>query len=149
LDRKLLEILKKDRTWLKYELHCNVKTPAPLFFQNNLTFVFQMLIDVIPRTSKYVNKLAIVFYFFIPEVKQYGRSWARQYAPECFDPPISFHPCVKLGPEQSWHHFKINKWPITNYVQTQFSVIFSNISMIIMYYEYMTTQYFVRFFLSI
>ena len=30
-DRKLLEILKKDRTWLKYELHCNVKTPAPLF----------------------------------------------------------------------------------------------------------------------
>jgi hypothetical protein len=28
-DRKLLEILKKDRTWLKYELHCNVKTPAP------------------------------------------------------------------------------------------------------------------------
>jgi hypothetical protein len=19
--------------------------------------------------------------------------------------PISFHPCVKLGPEQSWHHF--------------------------------------------
>jgi hypothetical protein len=42
-DRKLLEILKKDRTWLKYELHCNVKTPAPLFFQNNLTFVIQML----------------------------------------------------------------------------------------------------------
>jgi hypothetical protein len=32
---------------------------------------------------------------------------------------------------------------------TQFSVISSNISMIIMYYEYMTTQYFVRFFLSI
>jgi hypothetical protein len=31
-DRKLLEILKKDRTWLKYELHCNIKTPAPLFF---------------------------------------------------------------------------------------------------------------------
>jgi hypothetical protein len=24
-DRKLLEILKKDRTWLKYELHCNGK----------------------------------------------------------------------------------------------------------------------------
>ena len=48
-DRKLLEILKKDRTWLKYELHCNVKTPAPLFFQNNLTFVFQMLINVFPR----------------------------------------------------------------------------------------------------
>jgi hypothetical protein len=24
--------------------------------------------------SKYVNKLAIGFYFFIPEVKQYGRS---------------------------------------------------------------------------
>ena len=24
---KLPEILKKDRTWLKYELHCNVKTP--------------------------------------------------------------------------------------------------------------------------
>ena len=22
MDRKLLEILKKDRTWLKYELHC-------------------------------------------------------------------------------------------------------------------------------
>jgi hypothetical protein len=60
--------------------------------------------------------------------------------------PISFHPCVKLGPEQSWHHFKIKKWPITNYVQTQFSVISSNISMIVMYYEYMTTQYFVRFF---
>jgi hypothetical protein len=30
-DRNLLEILKKDRTWLKYELHCNVKTPGPLF----------------------------------------------------------------------------------------------------------------------
>jgi hypothetical protein len=45
-ERKLLEILKKDRTWLKYELHCNVKTPAPLFFQNNLTFVIQMLINV-------------------------------------------------------------------------------------------------------
>ena len=45
-DRKLLEILKKDRTWLKYELHCNVKMPAPLFFQNNLTFVIQMLINV-------------------------------------------------------------------------------------------------------
>ena len=38
-DRKLLEILKKDRTWLKYELH----------FQNNLTFVIQMLINVFPR----------------------------------------------------------------------------------------------------
>jgi hypothetical protein len=36
-DRKLLEILKKDRTWLKYELHCNVKTLTPFFFQNNLT----------------------------------------------------------------------------------------------------------------
>jgi hypothetical protein len=24
-DRKLLEILKKNRTWLKYELHCNGK----------------------------------------------------------------------------------------------------------------------------
>jgi hypothetical protein len=31
-------------------------------------------------------------------------------------------------------------------VGPQFSVIFSNISMIIMYYEYMTTQYFERFF---
>ena len=48
-DRKLLEILKKDRKWLKYELHCNVKTPAPLFFQNNLTFVIEMLINVFPR----------------------------------------------------------------------------------------------------
>jgi hypothetical protein len=38
-DRKFLEILKKDRTWLKYELHCNVKTPARPFFQNNLTFM--------------------------------------------------------------------------------------------------------------
>ena len=45
-DRKLLDILKKDRKWLKYELHCNVKTPAPLFFQNNLTFVIEMLINV-------------------------------------------------------------------------------------------------------
>jgi hypothetical protein len=34
-ERKLLEILKKDWTWLIYELHCNVKTPAPLFFKNN------------------------------------------------------------------------------------------------------------------
>ena len=48
-DRKLLEILKKDQTWLKYELHCNVKILAPLFFQNNLTFVIQMLINVFPR----------------------------------------------------------------------------------------------------
>jgi hypothetical protein len=47
--RKLLEILKKDRTWLKYKLHCNVKTPAPLFFQKKLTFVIQMLIHVFPR----------------------------------------------------------------------------------------------------
>jgi hypothetical protein len=38
-DRKLLEILKRDRTWLKYELHCNVKTLAPLFSQNNLTMI--------------------------------------------------------------------------------------------------------------
>ena len=44
-DRKLLEILKKDRKWLKYELHCNVKTPAPLVFQNNLTFVIEMLMS--------------------------------------------------------------------------------------------------------
>jgi hypothetical protein len=29
-DRKLLEILKKDRKWLKYELHCNVKTPEEI-----------------------------------------------------------------------------------------------------------------------
>jgi hypothetical protein len=48
-DRKLLEILKKDRTRLKYELHCNVKTPATLFFKNNLTFVIQMLINVFLR----------------------------------------------------------------------------------------------------
>ena len=48
-DRKLLEILKKDWTWLNYELHCNVKMPAPLFFQNNLTFMIQMLINVFPR----------------------------------------------------------------------------------------------------
>ena len=48
-DIKLLGILKKDRTWLKYELHCYVKTLAPLFFQNNLTFVIQMLINVFPR----------------------------------------------------------------------------------------------------
>jgi hypothetical protein len=47
-DRKLLEIWKKDRKWLKYELHCNVKTPAPLVFQNNLTFVIEMLINVFP-----------------------------------------------------------------------------------------------------
>jgi hypothetical protein len=47
-DRKLLGILKKDWTWLKYKLHCNVKTPAPLFFQNNLTFVIQMLINDFP-----------------------------------------------------------------------------------------------------
>ena len=48
-DRKLLEILKKDRKWLKYELHWNVKTPAPLVFQYNLTFVIEMLINVFPR----------------------------------------------------------------------------------------------------
>ena len=48
-DRKLLGILKKDWTWLKYELHCNVKTQAPLFFKNNLTFVIQILINVFPR----------------------------------------------------------------------------------------------------
>jgi hypothetical protein len=47
-DRKLLGILKKHWTWLKYELHCIVKTAAPLFFQNNLTFVIQMLINVFP-----------------------------------------------------------------------------------------------------
>jgi hypothetical protein len=39
------------------------------------------------------------------------------------------------------------KW--IKYVQTQFGVFSSNMSMIIMYYEYMTTQYFVRIFLSI
>jgi hypothetical protein len=52
--------LKKDRTWLKYELHCNVKTPAPLFFQNNLTFVIQMLINVFPRI------VFVLFFFTIP-----------------------------------------------------------------------------------
>jgi hypothetical protein len=30
-DRKLLGILKKDRTWFKYELHCNVKTLVCFF----------------------------------------------------------------------------------------------------------------------
>jgi hypothetical protein len=66
----------------------------------------------------------------------------------------------KKGGSAFWHYniiriwamsgpFSRFKWPITNYVQKQFSVISSNISMIIMYYEYMTTQYFVRFFLSI
>jgi hypothetical protein len=45
--------------------------------------------------------------------------------------PISFHSCAKLGPERSWHHFKIKNDPITNYFQTQTSVIFSNTSMII------------------
>jgi hypothetical protein len=53
LDRKLLEILKKDRTWLKYELQCNVKTPAPLFPQNNLTFVIQMLIKIMSALFRY------------------------------------------------------------------------------------------------
>ena len=47
-DRKLLGILKKHRTWLKHELHCIVKRVATLFFQNNLTFVIQMLINVFP-----------------------------------------------------------------------------------------------------
>jgi hypothetical protein len=62
-------VLNKDRTWLKYELHCNIKTQAPLFFKNNLTFVIQMLINV------FVNKISHVgFYFFIPEAKQYGWS---------------------------------------------------------------------------
>ena len=42
-DRKLLEILKKDRTWLKCQ------NAGPFFFQNNLTFVIQMLINVFPR----------------------------------------------------------------------------------------------------
>jgi hypothetical protein len=65
-----------------------------------------------------------------------------------FSSQKSFHPCVKLRPEQSCPHFK-KKLLITNYFQTQTSVIFSNISMIIMHYEYMTIQYFVRFFLSI
>jgi hypothetical protein len=70
-ERKLIEILKKDRTWLKYELHCNVKTPAPLFFQNNLT----------------------CFYFCIPEVKQQdstpqndstlGFKWIKKIAKYC------------------------------------------------------------------
>jgi hypothetical protein len=36
--------------------------------------------------------------------------------------------------------FQNKNLPITNYVQTQTSVMFSNISMIIMYYEYMTTH---------
>jgi hypothetical protein len=30
------------------QIQINVKTPAPLFFQNNLTFI-QMLINVFPR----------------------------------------------------------------------------------------------------
>jgi hypothetical protein len=38
--------------------------------------------------------------------------------------------------------FQNKNLPITNYVQTQTSVMFSNISMIIMYYEYMTTKFF-------
>jgi hypothetical protein len=49
-DRKLLEILKKDWTWL---ISVNNRGRAP---------------------KKFVNKLAIGFYFFIPEVKQYGWS---------------------------------------------------------------------------
>jgi hypothetical protein len=37
-DRKLLEILKKDRTWLKYELHCNVKTHI-FIIHNDHTYI--------------------------------------------------------------------------------------------------------------
>jgi hypothetical protein len=67
MDRKLLEILKKDRIWLKYELHCNVKMPAPLFIQNNLTFVLQMWINVFPR-------IVFVGTFFFAL-----KSWKEQY----------------------------------------------------------------------
>jgi hypothetical protein len=31
------------------QIRIHVKTPAPLFFQNNLTFVIQLLINVFPR----------------------------------------------------------------------------------------------------
>jgi hypothetical protein len=37
--------------------------------------------------------------------------------------PLYFHPSVKLGSEQSWHHFKVKNDPITNYIQTQTSLI--------------------------
>jgi hypothetical protein len=40
-DKKLLEIMA--------QILINVKTAVPLFFQNNLTFVIQMLINVFPR----------------------------------------------------------------------------------------------------
>jgi hypothetical protein len=72
-DKKLLEILKKDRTWLKYEFHCF----SPFFSKIMLINVFPLIVFV--RTfflhiSRESNKLAIDFYFFIPEIKQYGRS---------------------------------------------------------------------------
>jgi hypothetical protein len=64
--------------WIKKIAQNIVKTPTPLFFQNNLTFVIQMLINVFPR-------IVFVRTFFLHisresnniyclEVKQYGRS---------------------------------------------------------------------------
>jgi hypothetical protein len=66
-DRKLLEILKKDRTWLKYELK--------MFFKH--TFI--SVNDRGRAPSKYINKLAIGFYFSRPEVKQYGHGSNTNY----------------------------------------------------------------------
>jgi hypothetical protein len=38
-DRKLLEILKKDRTWLKYELHCKILCSHTFIIHNDHTYI--------------------------------------------------------------------------------------------------------------
>jgi hypothetical protein len=80
-DRKFLGILKKDRTWLKYELHCNVKTLAPLFFQNNLNFCDSNVNKCLPALllalsfsfSQYLG--LCVFFNLLPVIKLIKDHW--------------------------------------------------------------------------
>ena len=75
--------------WSFFKIPSNFLSLISLYplFKNAFQHTFISVNNRGRAPSKYVNKLAIGFYLFIPEVKQYGWSWAtRQYAPKWFDP---------------------------------------------------------------
>jgi hypothetical protein len=58
-DRKVLEILKKDQTWLKYELHCNVKDYTKLYLNiicNRSFFLFWNDVSFVPVRVLYKDE---------------------------------------------------------------------------------------------
>jgi hypothetical protein len=105
--------------------------------------IFESEIILIPPSLKISESSSNGSYRNMDEVWRYGIS---QSCDECdrvkhqdITPinryvfaPISFHPCVKLRPEQSWHHFKIKKWPITNYALIFYEKYSTSLSTIVL-----------------